>query len=353
LTSKFSTHIVEWYQLNLRDLPWRNTQNPYHIWLSEIILQQTRVAQGLPYYNKFVTHFPTVQDLAKAEEETVLKLWQGLGYYSRARNLLVAAKMVINNYNGIFPRTYSELIKLKGIGIYTASAVASFSNNEPVAVVDGNVYRVISRFLGIFTPINSTEGEKEFKKIAFSLLDTQNPATHNQAIMEFGALCCTPKKPNCLFCPLQKDCYSFRKNTIDQLPVKLKKTKITQKHFSYLILKNKKKEIFIHKRILKGIWQHLYEFPLVVNEKKTPVIEIVDAFEKLLEIKINLGELNLIHKTDKPHKLSHQHINAQFFEYVCNCDINRSDFIKIKIKDFENYPIPVLILNFINQHPLE
>jgi len=352
LNSDFSKLIVEWYHHNLRDLPWRNTQNPYHIWLSEIILQQTRVIQGLPYYNNFIKHFPTVEDLAKSEEEEVLKLWQGLGYYSRARNLHKAAQMVMNNFSGKFPKTYNELIKLKGVGAYTASAVASFANNEAVAVVDGNVYRVLSRYLGVFTPINSTEGIKEFKKLADSLLDIQNPANHNQAIMEFGALCCTPKKPNCLFCPLRNECYSFQKNTIEQLPVKLKKTKISKKHFSYLIVKIPNNKTVIHKRIEKGIWQHLYEFPLVVSENKISIQKTKEAFEQLLNIKIDDKNLILLHELEKPHKLSHQHIYAQFFECYLDEKIKETDFIEISIADFDKFPIPVLISNFIKTNKI-
>jgi len=346
----FSTILVEWYRQNLRDLPWRKTQNPYHIWLSEIILQQTRVKQGLPYYIKFVKKFPTVKKLAKAKEEDILKLWQGLGYYSRARNLHKAAIMVMEKHQGVFPKTYHELIQLKGIGTYTASAIASFANNEAVAVVDGNVYRVLARIFGIFTPINSTEGEKEFKRIADSLLDKQNSADHNQAIMEFGALCCTPKKPNCLFCPFQKDCNSFQKNTIDQLPVKLKKTKITKKHFSYLVIKNLKNEILIHKRVKKGIWQHLYEFPLITSEKKTSIENTQKEFQKLLNIEIEPQSFNLVHELNKPHKLSHQHINAQFFEYTYNKEIEHKDFITIPTSEFDSYPIPVLISNFMKTY---
>lgn len=352
MISNFSNILINWYQQNLRDLPWRTTKNPYKIWLSEIILQQTRVAQGLPYYLKFLKKYPLVSALAKAEEEEVLKLWQGLGYYSRARNLHKSAKIVMSDYKGVFPNTYNELIKLKGVGIYTASAIASFSNNEAVAVVDGNVYRVLSRIFGIFTPINSTEGEKEYKILADSLLNKDNPAEHNQAIMEFGALCCTPKKPNCLFCPFQENCYSFQKNTIDSLPVKLKKTKITKKYFSYLIIKNKNQEIVIHKRVEKGIWQHLYEFPLIASDIKTPLKILIENFETLLNTNVKPKDFKLIDEFEKPHKLSHQHIYAQFYEYVGNTEFNLETFRKVNIKDFNNYPIPVLISKFVEKHPL-
>lgn len=350
MKASFSKILVDWYHDNLRDLPWRNTQNSYHIWLSEIILQQTRVSQGLPYYYKFTKQFPTVKHLANATEEAVLKLWQGLGYYSRARNLHHAAKTVMNLYNGEFPKTYDKLIQLKGVGVYTASAVASFSNNEAVAVVDGNVYRVLSRYLGIFTPINSTEGEKEFKKMAYQLLDTESSALHNQAIMEFGALCCTPKKPNCTFCPLNNSCYSFQKNTVNELPVKLKKTKVSKKYFHYLLIKNPNNKIYINKRLNKGIWQHLYEFPLVVSEKKISPKEILNAFEQLLNLKIESSNFVLLQESKKPHKLSHQHIYAQFFELNLTQKITIPNFTEIPIDNFEKYPVPILISNFAHSH---
>lgn len=352
LIPNFSNILVNWYEQNLRELPWRKTRNPYKIWLSEIILQQTRVAQGLPYYEKFVAAFPTVFDLANADEQEVLKLWQGLGYYSRARNLHYSAKLVLEHYNGVFPNTYKELLTLKGVGVYTASAVASFSNDEAVPVVDGNVYRVLSRIFGIFTPINSSEAEKEFKELAYSLLDLQNPAQHNQAIMEFGALCCVPKKPNCLFCPFQSHCYSFNNNTISELPVKLKKTKITKKYFSYLVLKNDASEVLIHKRVGRGIWQHLYEFPLINSDQKISLEASRKQFEELLGLSINSQDFKLVHEFEKPHKLSHQHIYAHFFEYNIKGELSSKDFTAINVDEFSVYPVPILISNFIKAYPI-
>src|SRR5690606_28672368 len=218
----FSQKLISWYLQNKRDLPWRNTKNPYKIWLSEVILQQTRVAQGLPYYENFVKHFPTVFDLAKANEEQVLKIWQGLGYYSRARNLHHTAQYVSENLNGEFPKTYNKLIKLKGIGSYPAAAISSFSNDENVAVLDGNVYRVLSRYFGIETDISSSQGKKEFQEMADEVLDKKRPALFNQAIMEFGALQCVPKNPNCEVCVFNDSCVALQKNKVAQLPVKLK-----------------------------------------------------------------------------------------------------------------------------------
>jgi len=218
----FSKTLITWYLKNKRDLPWRGIANPYFIWLSEIILQQTRVAQGTPYYFAFTKAFPTINDLATAEEETVLKLWQGLGYYSRARNLHAAAKYVVDELDGVFPATFSEIIKLKGVGDYTASAIASICFNKPTAVVDGNVYRVLARYYGIDTPINTTAGIKQFKTLAQALLDPEQPGTHNQAMMEFGARHCTPKSPDCSTCVFKNGCAAFGNDKVSLLPVKLK-----------------------------------------------------------------------------------------------------------------------------------
>ena len=245
----FKNKLTNWYSIHKRDLPWRQTKNPYNIWLSEIILQQTQVKQGLPYYEAFVKQYPTIFDLANASEEDVLKLWQGLGYYSRARNLHTTAKHIAFELNGEFPNNYKDLIKLKGVGDYTASAIASIAFNEVAAVVDGNVYRVLSRYFGIKTPINSTTGIKEFKALASSLIDTEQPATFNQAIMEFGAIQCKPKSPYCVICPLNDKCIALQKNAIDALPVKLKKTKVTKKFFNFLVCLDKDKRILLEQRI--------------------------------------------------------------------------------------------------------
>ena len=352
MSTQISKILTYWYLQNKRDLPWRNSADPYHIWLSEIILQQTKVAQGLPYFLRFSEKFPTVFDLANATEENVLKLWQGLGYYSRARNLHAAAKMVVTHYNGEFPTTFSELIKLKGVGVYTASAIASFAANEPVAVVDGNVYRVLSRIFGIFTPINSTNGEKEFKKLADSVLNTKDAATHNQAIMEFGALQCTPKKPKCEICPLNNRCYAFKKDLINELPVKIKKNKVTKKYFTYYIV-TYNNEILINKREGKGIWRNLYEFPLFESNNKVTLKEVKQQACQLF--KISYAEMQLIEKAEKAHKLSHQHIFADFYEVSLTKEQFHKidgDFIKINIEEIEKYPVPVLISKFLEKYIL-
>ena len=274
----FSNSLIHWYLNNKRDLPWRNTHNPYNIWLSEIMLQQTRVAQGLPYYLDFITTFPTVFDLAKAPEEKVLKHWQGLGYYSRARNLHFTAQYVANELKGEFPNNYKELLKLKGIGEYTAAAIASFSHNEAVPVVDGNVFRVLSRYFDIETDISLATAKKEFSDLALELMPKNDPATFNQAIMEFGATHCKPKNPYCHICPFNEGCLAFNKNRIAELPVKIKSAKAKKKHFNFLVFISEDNKTILEKRESKGIWQNLYQFPLIETESRIEIIEF-DAGE--------------------------------------------------------------------------
>src|SRR6478736_1262977 len=271
----FSNILIKWYLQNKRDLPWRKTTDPYPIWLSEIMLQQTRVAQGMPYFLSFTTAFPTVFDLANASEEQVLKLWQGLGYYSRARNLHKTAQIVAFEMNGIFPDNYNDLLKLKGIGEYTAAAIASFSYNECVPVVDGNVFRVLSRYFDLETDIAQASAKKEFAALAFELMPKDNPAQFNQAIMEFGALQCVPKNPNCAECVFNDSCLALQKKKVNQLPVKLKKTKVRNRYFNYIIGIDEKENTIIQKRTAKGIWHNLYEFPLIETEQ-------VEDFENII-----------------------------------------------------------------------
>lgn len=345
----FKNQLINWYSNHKRDLPWRQTKNPYHIWLSEIILQQTQVKQGLPYYEAFVNKYPTVYDLANASEEHVLKLWQGLGYYSRARNLHTTAKHIATECNGVFPNNYKDLIQLKGVGDYTASAIASIAFNEPAAVVDGNVYRVLARYFGIHTPINSTEGIKTFKRLAMSLIDKDRPATYNQAIMEFGALQCKPKNPNCKACPLNYGCVSLQKHSVNDLPVKLKKTKVTTKYFNYLVFIDSNKHTLFEKRTKRGIWQNLYQFPLVESEKSLNSEE----FHLLNLESINLNTINLdyalYNEQDKVHKLSHQHLFTKF--WIIEIDLLGSG--SFPITHLSNYPTPVLISEFIDEFNFE
>ena len=341
----FNKVLTNWYSVNKRELPWRNTKNPYYIWLSEIIMQQTQIKQGLPYYESFASNYPTVFDLANAEEQAVLKLWQGLGYYSRARNLHASAKHVAEELKGVFPSTYSEIIKLKGVGDYTASAIASICFDEPTAVVDGNVYRVLSRYFGIDTPINSTQGIKEFKKLATSLIDTNNPGDYNQALMEFGATQCKPKNPYCNICPLMDSCVALQKGSIDNLPVKLKKTKVTKKHFNFLVLMSSDKKTLFEQRTTKGIWLNLYQFPLIETEQELSS----EGFEIHSKIKSYFKdikfEFSLYNSKELVHKLSHQHLYTKFWII----EVDKLPMQGIPISELKSYPTPILIGNFIEE----
>ncbi|UZO82646.1 A/G-specific adenine glycosylase [Aquimarina sp. ERC-38] len=346
----FSKKLISWYLQNKRSMPWRETTDPYHIWLSEIILQQTRVAQGLPYYNAFIEAFPTVFELAEAEEETVLKLWQGLGYYSRARNLHYTAKQIVSEYGGQFPNSYKELLKLKGVGDYTASAIASICFKEPTPVVDGNVYRVLSRYFKIATPINSTAGIKEFKEIALQVIDTEQPDTYNQAIMEFGALQCKPQNPYCIICPLNESCAALQKGSVSELPVKLKKSKIKKRYFTYLLFVIKDVKTILQKRTEKGIWQNLYEFPLLEFDKAPKSEKLIfehPLFQNM--VKDTVYQIEKIKDYHKVHKLSHQHLYTEFYiihtETVPELTLNQEE---IKLSELRNYPVPILIGNAID-----
>lgn len=341
----FANSLTEWYLENMRDLPWRNTQNPYTIWLSEIMLQQTRVAQGMPYFLSFTTVFPTVFDLANANEEQVLKLWQGLGYYSRARNLHKTAQYVASELSGVFPDNYTDLLKLKGIGEYTAAAIASFSYNEAVPVVDGNVFRVLSRYFDIETDIAAASAKKEFAALAFELMPKDNPALFNQAIMEFGALQCVPKSPNCSICVFNESCAALQKMKVDQLPVKSKKLKVRNRFFNYVIVSDEKENTIIQKRTAKGIWHNLYEFPLIETEKEENFdcisVRIQNDFFKentILSV-LECNEKSLIHK------LSHQHLHIKFWKVKVKGTIKNG----INATTLKTYPFPIVIHNFIEK----
>ena len=344
----FSKTLIDWYLKNKRDLPWRNTKDPYKIWLSEIILQQTRVAQGLPYYLKFAANFPTVQDLAAAPLEKVLKVWQGLGYYSRARNLHETAIFISDELQGQFPNNHKELIKLKGIGDYTASAIASTCYNEPVAAVDGNVFRVLARYFDIDTPINSSKGMKEFKDLSQELLGNENPWYYNQAIMEFGATHCTPKLPLCNSCPFSQSCLALKYNKIAELPVKIKKGVIKKRFFNYIVFRTRDDQTILEKRSGKGIWEGLYQFPLI-ETKEMLTAEEFSTFEEFTEIKGNdVAEVRLYNDDPVIHKLTHQHIYTRFWIV----DKNTVELNSIKLSRVKDYPVPVLIANFLKESDL-
>ena len=342
----FAKNLIDWYLDNKRDLPWRSTKDPYFIWLSEIILQQTRVAQGTPYYLAFTSAFGDVKSLADAPQAKVLKLWQGLGYYSRARNLHIAAKYVANELDGIFPATYNGLLELKGVGDYTASAVGSICFDLPNAVVDGNVYRVLSRIFGISTPINTTQGVKDFKALAQQLLDTSQPGTYNQALMEFGARFCVPQNPNCEQCLFQYKCDAYKNKQVSVLPVKLKKLKVKKRYFNYIVLLSEDQNTVLQQRTDKGIWQQLYEFPLVETQ------QVVDEFELREELQFNqisalygIDTLTLYKEKAVIHKLSHQHLYTRFWIAQTKSKLPQG----FPIDKIDTYAVPVLISNFISE----
>ena len=345
--------LKRWYDLNHRSLPWRETSDPYKIWLSEIILQQTRVDQGLPYYQQFITLFPTVTSLAEAPEQLVLKTWQGLGYYSRARNLHHAAKMVVASFDGKFPADYQLLKSLKGVGDYTAAAIASFAFNLPHAVVDGNVYRFLSRYYGVDIPIDSPEGKKFFAARAGEILDRKSPAAHNQSIMEFGALQCKPVSPDCGVCPLHLSCTAFKSDLVAELPVKSKKLKVRKRFFNYLMV-NHSGKLFLNHRGAGDIWQHLYDLPVIETDSPVTTNNILksEAWRELFDgYEVHIKDIS----TEIVHKLSHQHIHVRFF----NISIDRSpsgktwrQFIKVKSQSLDSYPVPKLVENYLREQEL-
>ncbi|WP_284653748.1 A/G-specific adenine glycosylase [Flavobacterium terrisoli] len=341
----FSKSLILWYLQNKRDLPWRNTLNPYFIWLSEIMLQQTRVAQGLPYFLRFTAAFPTVFDLAKASEEDVLKLWQGLGYYSRARNLHKTAQHVAFELNGVFPESYSKLLKLKGIGEYTAAAIASFSYNESVPVVDGNVYRVLSRYFDLETDIASAGAKKEFTALAQELLPKGEANLFNQAIMEFGALQCVPKSPDCGNCILNDSCAALQKKKVAMLPVKSKKVKVRTRHFNYLVFSDEENHTLIEKRTQKGIWHNLYEFPLLETDSALTERELLELMQNQKFVANEILDIHWYNSETTVHKLTHQHLNINFWKIAVKNKLENG----MNWESVKKMPFPIVIFNFIEK----
>ena len=368
--NSFSNTILSWFRENGRELPWRETKNPYAIWLSEIILQQTRIAQGREYWERFMAQYPTVQDLAAAHEDEVLKLWQGLGYYSRARNLHAAAKQIVAL--GHFPDTLEGIKQLKGVGDYTAAAIGSFAFDIPAAVVDGNVYRVLARYFGIDTPINSTQGKKEFAALAQSLLPSSKAsdslsssspvAAYNQAMMDFGAIQCTPQSPKCLLCPLAETCEAMRSNRVAELPVKQKTLKVKTRHLSYMYIRCKG-ETAIHRRGEGDIWQGLWE-PFNASDiaeacaspssaqaslsstKFSTSLTKLSSFKKELAADLHLSNVDALQllAQDVKHVLTHRILFADF--YLLETEARPQlpdDYIWIKEEEIEDYGIPRLI----------
>jgi A/G-specific adenine glycosylase len=336
--------LLLWYADNKRSFEWRNTREPYKIWLSEVILQQTRTSQGLPYYIKFLETFPRLEDLAIASEDEVLKMWQGLGYYSRARNLHSTARFIYFECDGFFPNTFESIMKLKGVGDYTASAIASICFNIPQAVVDGNVYRFFSRYFGITTPINSSQAHKEFKAKGMKLIDASQSGNFNQALMEFGSIQCTPKKPSCSTCPFCSDCIAFNQNKISSLPIKTSKIKVTKRFFSYLVISDNLNNFLMEKRIQKGIWQNLYQFPLMeTNSSLKKVSTVQNHIDSNENLEIDIDQIKLWNIEPIKHKLSHQTLFIQFW-IISNSSKLKDGISKEKIKDLA---VPVVINNFI------
>lgn len=338
-----SGKLIAWYDDYKRDLPWRETSDPYLIWISEIILQQTRVNQGYDYYLRFVNTFPDVQSLANASADQVLKLWQGLGYYSRARNLHDAAKQIKDDYNGNFPTEYKDIIGLKGVGEYTAAAIASFAYNLPYAVVDGNVFRVLSRLFAIDMPIDSSAGKKYFTKLANQLIDRGNPGEYNQAIMDFGALQCVPVYPECSVCPLDEICLASSEDKAMRYPVKKTKPTVKERYFNFLDIQYKD-FTYIYKRQEKDIWQNLYELPLIESEDEISIEELQES-ELYKEIVNRSGDV-ILNPIEVPlkHILSHRIIHAKFYKLTITRDAYlKKKYIKVKKTDVPDYAVSRLI----------
>lgn len=345
--TNISKILIDWYSQHKRDLPWRNTKDPYFIWISEIILQQTRIDQGLSYYYKFTETFPDIFSLAKADINQVLKIWQGLGYYSRARNMHYTANDIVENYKGQFPNNYDKLKKLKGIGDYTAAAIASICFNQSIPVLDGNVFRVLSRLFGIYESTQTLKGKKVFYKNALNIIDSSQPGDFNQAIMEFGSLQCTPQNPDCTMCGFNKICFAINNNEIEKLPIKKQKVKTRNRYFTYLyIIYNN--NTFLSQRNKQDIWKHLFEFPLIEtnNNLTTEELLVHPKWKKIfnnIDIKIS-GEI-----FEKKHVLSHQKIYARFIKVSVpnlNNYIN-SNYKLTPLKDIDKYGIPRLIERFL------
>ncbi len=342
----FNSLIHHWYSLFKRDLPWRDTRNPYFIWLSEIILQQTRIEQGRAYYMSFTEEFPTISDLASASEDKVLKLWQGLGYYSRARNLHFTAKYITEHFNGKFPEEYHLILSLKGIGEYTAAAIASISFNQEYPAVDGNVFRVLSRFFGIAEPIDTSAGKKIFTELAAELIKGTDPGMHNQALMEFGALQCTPQKPDCFGCPLCERCYAFANKKMVDLPVKLKKTTQRHRYFNYFDI-SFGDSTWLKKRVEKDIWKNLFEFPVIETTSATSIEALLSMPEvnRLIE-----AENSVVEKVEnwKIHLLTHQKINYRIIKVRLFQENKMPDeMIRVNKKDIFNFAVPKLLETYL------
>tara|TARA_A100001011_G_scaffold399485_1_gene508339 strand:+ start:306 stop:1352 length:1047 start_codon:yes stop_codon:yes gene_type:complete len=339
----FHKKILEWFEENRRPFPWRENTNPYNVWLSEVILQQTRAVQGLPYYMRLVSAFPTVEDLANASEDEIMRLWQGLGYYSRVRNLHATAKKITKQYNGKFPKDFTTIKNFKGIGDYTASAISSICFDQEQAVVDGNVYRVLSRIYGIDQPVDSSGAYKLFKQKAQILMKGSSPGNFNQALMEFGALQCVPQNPNCKDCIFGSSCIAFQQGKVSLLPIKSKKVKVKDRYLHYLVLLDASKNTLIERRKGKGIWQNLYQFPLIETQKKQDYLDEIQIKALLAKHKIG-ADFEITKWNDQPifHKLTHQHLEINF--WIVNLSQNSN--LVTEIGSIQNYPMPRILQKF-------
>lgn len=340
----FRKHLLEWFAQSERPMPWKGEKNPYFIWLSEVILQQTRVEQGLPYYEKFCKNFPTVKDLADAPEDEVMKLWEGLGYYSRARNLHTAAQFIAYELGGVFPKRYEDILALKGVGPYTAAAIASFAFNLPYAVLDGNVFRVLARFLGIKQAIDVSAGKKLFAQVAQNLIHPELAGTYNQAIMDFGATHCRPKLPLCSNCILNSKCKAFQNNLVKDLPIKTKKINKKERYFHYLIF-NEGNFVYLNKRQTKDIWQNLYEFVLI--EDAQLIQDVATMLQNATWITIYDANAMEVTNISKPFRqtLTHQKIIATFWEINLSKKAKLLDenWIKVERKNLNKFAFPKII----------
>ncbi len=342
-----SKSLQQWYAVYKRDLPWRSEVTPYRVWISEVILQQTRVNQGMDYFLRFVERFPDVHSLASADEEEVLKYWQGLGYYTRARNLHKSSRQVVTDFGGVMPATYRDLLKLSGVGPYTAAAIASIAYGLPHAVVDGNVYRVLSRLFGVATPIDTTQGKKEFAELADLLLDRENPSSHNQAVMELGALVCLPRGALCENCPLIEHCLAFEQQRVYDYPVKAKRVKVRNRYLNYFHIVDGE-FTYIVRREQDDIWRNLYEFPLIEYDSlvKTERLLQKKKFQQLFSDEL---VLELKHHSFFRHVLTHQVLHVNFYQVRIgeHLDTSENNWIKIKMESLDEYPFSALIKKYL------
>jgi|LakMenE01Jun11ns_1017448.scaffolds.fasta_scaffold9959045_12 A/G-specific adenine glycosylase len=342
--TNFSHKLLAWYHQNKRDFPWRETTDPYKIWLSEIILQQTQAAQGLPYYERFVENYPTIFDLHHADEHDVLKLWQGLGYYSRARNLKKTATFIVEQYQGIFPNTYNNLIKLKGIGPYTAAAIASFAFKEKVPTIDGNVFRVLARIFDVELDIAKTKNRVYFENLALEIIDAKRPDLFNQAMMEFGATHCKPKNPLCDSCIFQDNCLAFGNQTISMRPVKSKLQKPTNRFLNYFVIKDNSGHIIVNQRTEQGIWQGLYELPLIEGEIANWQQDDLKFLSDLTLTSISLEDLVFL--GHKKHQLTHQTLLINFYEFGSDMKLKKA----LSPHEVMKKPFPIVLYHFLGDY---